>query len=73
MSAQDPDAKEFMAFLRIALVPMMVTKVLILYFGINYSNHPGEGYGYGLAVVCAFTVISSLIFIWRQTRPKKQK
>jgi Mg2+ and Co2+ transporter CorA len=71
MSTQDPDTKEFVAFLRIALVPMLITKAFILYFGINYSLYPGEGYGYGLAFFCAFTVISALIFIWRQTRPKR--
>lgn len=68
MSQQDPDASEFLAFLKIALVPMLITKAFILYFGINYSLYPGEGYGYGLAFFCAFTVISSLIFIWKQTR-----
>ncbi|MES2965125.1 MAG: hypothetical protein V4760_14665 [Bdellovibrionota bacterium] len=71
MSRQDPDAKEFFAFLRIALVPLMVTKVLILYFGIHYSMYPGEGYGYGLAFFCAFTVISCLVFIWKQVRRRK--
>lgn len=71
MSIQDPDVKEFTAFLRVALVPMLVTKAFILYFGINYSLYPGEGYGYGLAFFCAFTVGSCLLFIWKQTRPKK--
>ena len=27
--------------------PTILTKILILYFGLNYSQYPGEGYGYG--------------------------
>ena len=68
MSQQDPDAKEFASFLRIAVVPTLFLKGLILFFGINYSNNPGEGYGYGLAAVCAISVVSALVFIWKQTR-----
>jgi hypothetical protein len=70
MSQQDPDASEFLAFLRVALVPTLVVKAFILYFGINYSLYPGEGYGYGLALSCTFTVVSALVFIWKQTRRK---
>ena len=70
MSAQDPDAKEFIAFLKVAVVPILVLKGFIMYFGLNYSRYPGEGYGYGLALALGVSVTTALVFVWRQTRGK---
>ncbi len=52
-------------FIRAVLMPTLIGKSLIMYFGLNYSEYPGEGYGYGLAASIAFTVIMLLIFIWK--------
>lgn len=44
------------------LMPTLFGKSLILYFGRNYSNYPGEGYGYGLILAIAFTVFMLVRF-----------
>lgn len=36
-----------------------------MFFGLNYSQYPGEGYGYGLLLSVAFTVVMLLRFIWK--------
>lgn len=52
-------------FLRSFLMPTLIGKSFVLYFGINYSMYPGEGYGYGLAGSIAFTAISLVLFAWK--------
>ncbi|AZZ36317.1 hypothetical protein CIK05_05780 [Bdellovibrio sp. qaytius] len=52
-------------FLRSFLMPTLVTKAFVLYFGIMYSDHPGEGYGYGLIISVSFTVIALSLFAWK--------
>ena len=52
-------------FLRSFLMPTLFGKSLVLYFGINYSNEPGEGYGYGLIVAVAFTFSTLTYFAWK--------
>ena len=47
------------------LLPTLVGKTLILYFGLNYADYPDEGYGYGLAASIAFTVFMLTSFVWR--------
>ncbi|MBC7466331.1 MAG: hypothetical protein H7256_10095 [Bdellovibrio sp.] len=53
------------AFLRSFLMPTLIGKSLVLYFGINYSLSPDEGYGYGLAASIAFTFCSLVLFAWK--------
>ncbi|MBC7755001.1 MAG: hypothetical protein H7Z71_12235 [Moraxellaceae bacterium] len=52
-------------FLRSFLIPTLIGKSFVLYFGINLADHPDEGYGYGLAAAMAFTVFTLCLFIWR--------
>lgn len=47
------------------LVPTLVLKGFVMYFGLNYSMHPGEGYGWGLLVTISLTLINFSIFIWK--------
>lgn len=47
------------------LVPTLLGKILIVYFGLNYSRYPDEGYGYGLAAAISFTVLNAARFLWR--------
>lgn len=47
------------------LLPTLFGKTLILYFGLNYSEHPGEGYGVGLALSILFTLTMLGRFVWR--------
>jgi hypothetical protein len=53
------------AFFRQLVLSMIVIKSLLLYFGGYYASFPGQGYGWGLAAVCAFAVGSMLYLAWR--------
>ena len=52
-------------FAKSFLMPTLIGKSFVLYFGINYSQYPGEGYGYGLIVAVVITVFSLLAFAWK--------
>ncbi|HND84420.1 MAG TPA: hypothetical protein PLU50_01380 [Pseudobdellovibrionaceae bacterium] len=60
------DTEDLGAFLRAVLVPMIIMKAFILFFGINYALYPGEGYGYGLIVAIIVTLMNFAIFIWNR-------
>lgn len=62
--SNDPDLAQFLAFARTFLLPMIVLKVFLLYFGLNYSRYPGEGYGYGLAATLCFCLAAFAYFLW---------
>ncbi len=47
------------------LMPTLVGKTLVVYFGLNYSEFPGDGYGYGLVAAIIFTVGNLLRLVWR--------
>jgi hypothetical protein len=51
-------------YIRIFLVPTLINKGLILYFGLNYSMYPDEGYGYGLAISVSLTLLSFAYFLY---------
>ncbi len=46
------------------LMPMLIGKSLIMFFGSYYSTYPGEGYGYGLAAAITFTLLMFARFLW---------
>lgn len=52
-------------FLRSFLVPTLIGKAFVLYFGIRQAEYPDEGYGYGLAAAISFTVITLSLFVWK--------
>ena len=52
-------------FLKAFLVPLIINKIFMFYFGINYSNRPGEGYGYGLIATILFLLVSMGRFLWK--------
>ncbi len=65
-AATDAKAKKTLKdFIKSFLMPTLVGKTLVLYFGINYSLYPDEGYGYGLAASIAFTVFGLCLLIWK--------
>jgi hypothetical protein len=63
--AQEPDNKVFKDFLKVFIVPVLFNKMFMLYFGLNYSAHPGEGYGYGLLATIVFFIFTCARFIWK--------
>lgn len=52
-------------FLRTLIMPVLVNKSFMFYFALNYSNHPGEGYGYGFAVTLVILFVTLGAFIWK--------
>jgi hypothetical protein len=52
-------------FLISFLMPTLIGKGFVIYFGLNYTNYPGEGYGYGLAIAICFTLTMLSRFIWK--------
>lgn len=68
MSSEQPVPKKKLKLsdlLLAFLMPTLIGKSLVIYFGLNYSNYPGEGYGYGLILSILFTVAMAARFIWR--------
>ncbi len=65
-SIEDAQSKKTLKdFIKTFLMPTLVGKTLVLYFGINYSLYPDDGYGYGLAASIAFTVFGLLALVWK--------
>ena len=47
------------------VMPTLLGKCFIAYFGAYYSKYPGEGYGYALAASLLFTVTMVCRFLWK--------
>lgn len=52
-------------FLKVFLIPMLINKIFMMYFGLNYSSYPGEGYGYGLVATIIFLFFTVGRFLWK--------
>ena len=65
MTPTPNDNKVFKDFLKVFIVPMLINKFFMLYFGVNYSNNPGEGYGYGLIATVVFFLATCGRLIWK--------
>jgi len=52
-------------FIRSFLLPTLIGKAFILYFGIMLADNPGEGYGYGLIASITFMVTTLSLFVWK--------
>lgn len=59
-----PPSNVLKDFLRAFLLPTILNKFLLLYFGLNYAEHPGEGYGYGVIASILFLLFSIGRFLW---------
>jgi hypothetical protein len=52
-------------FIHAFLIPTLIGKGCVLYFGLNYTEYPGEGYGVGLVISIVFTVMMLGMFLWK--------
>lgn len=52
-------------FIKVLVLPLLINKGFMLYFGLNYSNNPGEGYGYGLIATILFLFFTIGRFLWK--------
>jgi hypothetical protein len=52
-------------FILTLVLPMLVNKVFMMYFGMHYAIYPGEGYGYGLAATIVVMLAILAFLIWK--------
>jgi hypothetical protein len=65
MQAESPVKFDLKDFVISSLMPTLVGKSLVLYFGLHYSEEPGEGYGYGLIAAILLTLLMLGRFLWK--------
>ena len=63
--SQGPNKKVLADFIRTLIVPLLINKFFMMYFGLKYSEFPGHGYGYGLIVTILFLLFTMGRFIWK--------
>lgn len=63
--AQLDQVKAGWVLTRTLIVSMLVLKTFFLYFGLKYSEYPGEGYGYGLAITGCLSVFNIGYFLYK--------
>jgi hypothetical protein len=52
-------------FIVVFAVPTIVNKVFMIYFGLMYADHPGDGYGYGLIATILVLCFTMGRLIWK--------
>lgn len=52
-------------FLKVFILPVLINKIFMLYFGLNYAEHKGEGYGWGLFATVLFLAFTTGSFLWK--------
>ena len=52
-------------FLKVLIIPLIINKIFMLYFALNYSSYPGVGYGYGLIGTILLLIFTVGRFIWK--------
>ena len=52
-------------FIKALLLPLLINKAFMMYFGLKYSENPGEGYGYGLIATIVVLVAGLARLIWK--------
>ncbi len=62
---QESSKKVLKDFLKTLIVPLVINKFFMMYFGLMYSNYPDEGYGYGFAATIFFLLANCGFFIWK--------
>jgi hypothetical protein len=68
-----PEDKKLFAYAKAFIVPTLVLKAGILYFGLNYSSFPGEGYGWGLLISIVLSLVNFGIFIWKNFQDEEEQ
>ena len=52
-------------FAKVFLVPTLLNKAFMVYFGLKFAENPGEGYGYGLIATVLFLLATMGFFLYR--------
>jgi putative effector of murein hydrolase len=56
---------KFFAYLKVFIVPTLILKMAILYFGLKYSQYPDEGYGWWLLAAVLLSLVNFGIFLYQ--------
>ena len=56
---------ELIPYIRTFILPTLFLKIAILYFGLEYSSYPGEGYGWGLLAAVVASLVNFGFFLWK--------
>ena len=59
-----PQKRTLVAYIRIFLLPTLVLKGFIMYFGLNYAMYPDRGYGTGLLISMALALCNFGYFLY---------
>lgn len=51
--------------IKVFLIPTLINKPFMLYFGLKYAANPGDGYGYGLVISVAILLFTTGRFLWK--------
>ncbi len=51
--------------IKVFLIPTLVNKPFMFYFGLHYAAYPGEGYGYGLIATVFVLLFTTGRFVWK--------
>jgi hypothetical protein len=62
---QKPSSQVLKDFLQVFLIPTLINKAFMLYFGLHYAEFPGQGYGYGLIACVLFLIFTGGRFLWK--------
>lgn len=63
--SQDSEDKKLFAYIKAFVVPTLILKGAIIYFGLNYSMYPDEGYGWGLLAAVVLSLFNFALFLWK--------
>lgn len=69
---REPDHRKFLSYLRMFLLPTLFLKMGLLYFGLNYTEYPGEGYGWGLVITLILSVLNLGLFLWKNWQAEEE-
>jgi hypothetical protein len=56
--------RKLTAYIRAFVVPTILIKVFMLYFGLNYAAYPERGYVYGLAATVILSLANFSYFLY---------
>jgi hypothetical protein len=65
VAPSDTSTSQLTSYLRVFLIPTLFLKGALLYFGLNYSSYPEEGYGWGLFIAICLSLFNFLLFLWK--------
>jgi hypothetical protein len=64
MQKEKDQKQKLAAYIRAFVVPTILIKMFMLYFGLNYAAYPDHGYGYGLLATVILSLANFSYFLY---------